>query len=113
MLTWSVNFADQLAPNTKSDRATASVVATTGSRGHHGCDKCSCTRACSPTCPSCEISSCAMESCKAPALGTKFNGDPKQLGFFLAQVWTYMWEYGPEIATQGVVHDYGAGGAYG
>lgn len=33
-------------------------------------------------------------------MGVKFNGDPKQLGFFLAHVWTCMQEYGPEIATK-------------
>lgn len=30
----------------------------------------------------------------------KFNGDPQQLGFFLAHVLAYMQEYGPEIPTE-------------
>lgn len=38
---------------------------------------------------------------KTPPLGMMFDGDPQQLGFFLAQVWTYMQEYGPKIATEG------------
>lgn len=42
-----------------------------------------------------------QRGCKTPPFGMKFNGDPKQLGFFLVQVWTYMQEYGPEIATEG------------
>lgn len=37
---------------------------------------------------------------KPPALGVKFNGDPKQLVTFLVQVWTHMKEYGPKIAPE-------------
>lgn len=38
---------------------------------------------------------------KSPALGVMYGRDPKQLGFFLAQVWTYMPGYGPDITTKG------------
>lgn len=31
----------------------------------------------------------------------KFDGDPQQLGFFLAHVLTYMQEYGHKIPTEG------------
>lgn len=40
-------------------------------------------------------------NCKPPALGVKFKGDPKQLGFFPAQLWTYMQEFEPDLLTKG------------
>lgn len=43
---------------------------------------------------------------KIPALSVKFNKDPKQLGFFLAQVWICMQEYGPDIVTEGAKVQY-------
>lgn len=30
-------------------------------------------------------------------LGVKFNGDAKQLAFFLTQVWYYMEDYGADL----------------
>lgn len=33
--------------------------------------------------------------------GGKFDGDPQQLGFFLAHVLIYMQEYGHKIPTEG------------
>lgn len=41
------------------------------------------------------------KSHKTPLLGMKFDRDPQQLEFFLAQVGTYMQDYGPEIVTEG------------
>lgn len=38
---------------------------------------------------------------KTPLLGMKFDRDPQQLEFFLAQVGIYMQDYGPEIVTEG------------
>lgn len=38
---------------------------------------------------------------KPPALGVKFGSDPKQLAFFLTQVWTYMQEYGGDLPIEG------------
>lgn len=38
----------------------------------------------------------------------KFDVDPQQLGFFMAQVWTYMQEYGPERATEDSKVRYGS-----
>lgn len=35
--------------------------------------------------------------CRPLGLGVKFNGDVKQLAFFLTQVWNYMEEYGPDL----------------
>lgn len=37
---------------------------------------------------------------KVPPLGVKFRGDPKMLGFFLAQVWNYMQEYGAKLGSE-------------
>lgn len=34
---------------------------------------------------------------RPPDLAVKFNSDPKQLAFFLTQVWTYMQEYGTDL----------------
>lgn len=31
----------------------------------------------------------------------KFDGDPQQLGFFMAHILTYMKEFGPEIPSEG------------
>ncbi|XP_060541565.1 zinc finger protein 213-like [Pantherophis guttatus] len=36
-----------------------------------------------------------------PPLGVKFDGNPQQLGFFVAHVLTYMQEYGRDFQTQG------------
>lgn len=36
-----------------------------------------------------------------PALWVKFGSDPKQLAFFLTQVWTYMQEYGGYLPIEG------------
>lgn len=48
---------------------------------------------------------------RPPAPGMKFSGDPRQMGFFLAQVWTYMQDLGPNLPRdQGSLHDHGAGG---
>lgn len=41
-------------------------------------------------------------NCKKPALGMKFKGDPKQLRFFPAQLWTYMQEFESDLLTKGV-----------
>lgn len=38
---------------------------------------------------------------KDPTTECKVDNDPQQLGLFLAQVWTYMQEYGTEIAIEG------------
>lgn len=38
---------------------------------------------------------------KVPPLGMKFDGDPQQLGFFLAHVLIYKQEYRQEIPTKG------------
>lgn len=45
------------------------------------------------------------------ALGVKFGKDPKQLGFFLVQMWTYMQEYGRtcKLKGQGEMLDHGSG----
>lgn len=40
-------------------------------------------------------------SCKTPLLSVKFDSGPQQLGNFLSQIWTFMQEYGPKIATEG------------
>lgn len=37
-----------------------------------------------------------------PALGVKFNGDSKQLAFFLTQMWIYTQEYGADLPMEGV-----------
>lgn len=36
---------------------------------------------------------------RPPALGVKFNRDPKHLAFILTQLWTYMEEYGANLPT--------------
>lgn len=38
---------------------------------------------------------------KSTSSGMKFDGDPQQLGFFLAHILTYMQEYSHEIPTEG------------
>lgn len=37
---------------------------------------------------------------KAPALGVIYEGDSEQLGFFLAQIWNYIQEYGTEVGME-------------
>lgn len=39
---------------------------------------------------------------KGPPLGVKFDGDPQKLGFFLAQVLTYMQDIWPKLPNPGV-----------
>lgn len=37
---------------------------------------------------------------RLPALGLKYAGEPKQLRFFLTQVWNYVQEYRADMATK-------------
>uniref|UniRef100_A0A8C6XGC2 Retrotransposon gag domain-containing protein n=1 Tax=Naja naja TaxID=35670 RepID=A0A8C6XGC2_NAJNA len=37
---------------------------------------------------------------KVPLLEVKYGGDPKELGFFLAQVWNHMEEYGEDFSSE-------------
>uniref|UniRef100_A0A8C6VGT2 DUF4939 domain-containing protein n=1 Tax=Naja naja TaxID=35670 RepID=A0A8C6VGT2_NAJNA len=37
---------------------------------------------------------------KVPPLEVKYGGDPKELGFFLAQVWNHMEEYGEDFSSE-------------
>lgn len=43
-----------------------------------------------------------QEAPRPPALGLKYGKGPKQLGFFLAQMWNYIQEYGADLATKAV-----------
>lgn len=48
-----------------------------------------------------QIATVRRRSHKTPMLGVRFDGDPQQLEFFPAQIWTYMQKYGHKIATEG------------
>uniref|UniRef100_A0A8C5SGU8 Uncharacterized protein n=1 Tax=Laticauda laticaudata TaxID=8630 RepID=A0A8C5SGU8_LATLA len=37
---------------------------------------------------------------KVPLLEVKYGGDPKELGFFLAQIWSHMKEYGENFSLE-------------
>uniref|UniRef100_A0A8C6XI66 DUF4939 domain-containing protein n=1 Tax=Naja naja TaxID=35670 RepID=A0A8C6XI66_NAJNA len=37
---------------------------------------------------------------KVPLLEVKYGGDPKELGFFLPQVWSHMEEYGEDFSSE-------------
>lgn len=50
------------------------------------------------------------ENANILTLGVKFNGDSKQLVFFITQVWTYMQEYGHDLLSKDAECDFGAGG---